>query len=133
MVSRGMLTLCAEINSVHWRLARFHRKNNVFAYNAKTGAVTAQLMIATKSIRTLKPSPVPVHPGLSPDPTWAETPKTCFLASGLNNDLFVHICVNEGADQLRGNHTGRAADQHFCGRIIGSIPLCTFRVGTAFA
>ena len=126
-----MLTLCAEINSVHWSLTRFHRKNNVFAYNAKTGAVTAQLMSATKPIRTFKPSPVPVHPGLSP--TWAETPKTCFLASGLNNDLFVHICVNKGADLLRGNHTARASDQHFCVRIIGSIPLCTLRVGTAFA
>ena len=75
------------------------------------GAVTAQLMSATKPIRTFKSSPMPVHPDLSP--TWAETPKTCFLASGLNNDLFVHICVNEGADQLRGNHTARAADQHF--------------------
>ena len=81
-----MLTLCAEINSVHWLLTRFHRKNNVFAYNAKTGAVTAQLMRALKPILTFKLSPVPVHPGLSP--TWAETPKTCCLASGLNNDLF---------------------------------------------
>ena len=61
------------------------------AYNAKTGAVTAQLMSATKPIRTFNPSPVPVR----------------FLASGLNNDLFVHICVNEGADQLRGNHTAQ--------------------------
>ena len=61
-------------------------KNNVFAYNAKTGAVTAQLLSTTKPIRTFKPSSVPVHTGLSPN--WAETPKTCFLASGLNNDLF---------------------------------------------
>ena len=36
--------------------------------------------------------------------------------------FFVHICVNEDADQLRANHTARAADQHFCVRIIGSIP-----------
>ena len=69
-------------------------------------------MSATKPIRTFKPSPVPVNPGLFP--TWAETPKTCFQTSGLNNDLFMPICVNEGADQLRGNHTARAADQHFC-------------------
>ena len=85
MVSKGMLTLCAEINSVHWLSTRFLRKN-VFAYNAKTGAVTAQFMSATKPIQTFKPSPVPVHPGLSP--IWAETPKICFLASGINNDLF---------------------------------------------
>ena len=71
---------------------------------------------------------MPVHPGLSP--TWAETPKTCFLASGLNNDLFVHICVNAGTDQLHGNHTARAANQHFCVRIMGSIPLWILRVGT---
>ena len=38
--------------------------------------------------------------------------------------FFVHICVNEGEDQLHGNHTARAADQHFCVPIIGSIPLC---------
>ena len=88
MVSRGMLTLCAAMNSVHCLLTRFLRKKTVFAYNAKTGAVTSQLINATKPIRTLKQYPVPVHPGLSPIATWAETPKTCFLASGLNNDLF---------------------------------------------
>ena len=57
----------------------------------ENGVVTAQLMSATKPIRTFAPSPVPVHSGLSS--TWAETPKTCFLASGLNNDLFCLVPV----------------------------------------
>ena len=39
--------------------------------------------------------------------------------------FFLHICANEGAKQLSGNRTACAADQHFCFRFIGSIPLCT--------
>ena len=48
MGSREMLSFCAAINSIHWLLTRLLRKKTAFAYNAKTGAVTAQLMSATK-------------------------------------------------------------------------------------
>ena len=68
-------------------------KNNVLAYNAKTGAVTAQLLSAAKPIQTFKPPPMLVHHGLSPN--WEETPWKCFLATGLNNYLFVHIYMRK--------------------------------------
>ena len=126
MVSRGMLTLCAAINSVHWLLTCSLRKKNYFCIHCENRGGYREADERYKSpyeLVSLLPSPMPVHPGLSP--TWAETPKSCFLASGLNNDLFLHICVNEGANQLRGNSTARAADQRFCFYFTGSIPLCT--------
>ena len=72
MGSRGMLNLCAAINSVHWLMIRLIRKRTVFAYNAKTGAISAQLMSATKIVGKSRflPSSVSVHPGLSP--AWVE-------------------------------------------------------------
>ena len=126
MVPR-MLTLCAAISSAHWLLTGFLS----FCIQCENSVVTAQLMSATKPMRTFNHLAISractfcLRPGRKP-------PKTCFLASELNND-FLHICVNDGADQLRGNCTARAADQRFCFRFIGNIPLCTFRVGTAFA
>ena len=86
MGSRGMLTLCAAINSVHWLMTRFIRNNTVFAYNAKTGAVSTQLMSATKIVGKSRflPSSVSVYPGRN------SALKTYFLASGLNND-FLHL------------------------------------------
>ena len=117
MGSRGMLTLCAAINSVHWLMTRFIRNNTVFAYNdAKTGAVSTQLMSATKIVGKSRflPSSLSVYPGRN------SALKTYFLASGLNNVFFAYICVNKGADQLSGNHAARAADQHFCFRFIES-------------
>ena len=121
MVSRGMLTLCAAINSVHWLLTSFLRKKNCFAYDAKTRVVTAQLMSATKivghPIRTFKPLAI------------FRACISCFVSDlgrnlrhafslGLNNDLFLHLCIKEGADQLR---SYRAADQRFCVRFIEHI------------
>ena len=95
-------------------------KKTVFANHAKTGAVTAHLMSATKVLgkSRILPSIVSVQPGLLPN--WVEfRPKTCLLASGLNNDFF-HICVNIGAGQLCVNRAARSADQRFCCRFIGS-------------
>ena len=45
-----MPTHCAAINSVHWLWGCFLRKKTVVAHNAKTWAVTEQLMSATKIV-----------------------------------------------------------------------------------
>ena len=77
-----------QINYIHWL-------STVFAYNAKSGFGAADERYKDSrtipyELSSLLPSSVPVHPGLSP--TWAETPNTRFLASGLNNDLcFAYI------------------------------------------
>ena len=95
MGSRGMLTLCAAINSVHLFMTYLIEKKTVYAYNAKTGAVSAQLMSVTKIVG-----------------------KSRFLSSSVfslhgSKIIFLHIWVNEGADQLSGNRAARAADQRF--------------------
>ena len=58
-----------ECSHFHWLLTHLIRKKTVFANHTKTGAVTAQLMSATKIVgkSRLLPSIVFVHPGLSPN------------------------------------------------------------------
>ena len=65
---------------------------NCPANHAKTGAVTAHLMSATKIVgkSRILPSIVSVHPGLSPNCAEYFALETCFLASGLNNDFFIY-------------------------------------------
>ena len=105
-----------EYSHFHWLLTHLIRKKTVFVNHTKTRAVTAQLMSATKI------PPPAIYRVITSclSPNWAEfRPKTCFLASGLNND-FLHICVNIGAGQLCVNRSARTADQRFCCRFIGS-------------
>ena len=76
----------------HWLLTHLIRKKTVFANHTKTGAVTAQLMIATKTEEKLclLPSIVFVHPGLSRN--WVEfRPKDMLSRFGLNNYF---VCIN---------------------------------------
>ena len=58
-----------ECSHFHWLLTHLIRKKTVFANHTKTGAVTAQLMSATKIVgkSRLLPSIVFVHPDLSPN------------------------------------------------------------------
>ena len=110
-----------ECSHFHWLLTHLVRKNTVFANHTKTGAVSAQLMSATKKEEKhrLLPSIVFVHLGLSPN--LAEfRPKDMLSRFGAQNDFFLHICVNIGAGQLCVNRSARTADKHFCCRFIGS-------------
>ena len=81
-----------ECSHLHCILTHLIRKKAVFANHTKTGAVTAQLMSATKIEEKLRllPSIVFVHPGLSPIGRYSAL-KTCFLASGPNNDFFAYM------------------------------------------
>ena len=120
-----MPTLCAAINSVHWLLTSFLRKKNCFCIvfaDAKTGTITAQLMIATKivgqSYTNFQAScNLLCLYILVCFQSWQKPQRHAF-SMGLNNDLFLHLCIKEGTDQLR---SYRAADQRFCFRFIEHI------------
>ena len=47
-----------------------------------------------------------------------QKPQRHAFSLGLTNDLFLHLCIKEGADQLR---SYRAANQRFCFRFIEHI------------
>ena len=73
MGSRGVHNLCVVINSVNWLMTRLIRNKYCFCiHNAKTGAVSAQLMSARKIVGKSRflPSSMSVHSDLSP--TWAK-------------------------------------------------------------
>ena len=83
-------------------LTRFLRKK-CFCIQCENRGGYWQLMSATKPIRTFKPLAIS-HACTC----WfvfdlGGNPKDMLSSLGLNNDLFLHICVIEGADQLRGN------------------------------
>ena len=113
MVSRGMLTLCAAINSFHWLLTSFLRKKTV---------VSAQLMSATKivgqSYTTFQASCNFLCLYILVCFRSWQKPQRHAFSLGLNNDLILHLCIKEGADQLR---SYRTADQRFCFRFIEHI------------
>ena len=90
-----------------------YRKKTVFANHTKTGAVTAQLMGATKIEEKLRllPSIVLKHPVLPPNYTFS-------LRGSIM--IFLHVCVKIGAGQLCVNRSARTADQRFCCRFTGS-------------
>ena len=118
-----MPTLCAAINSVQWLLTSFLRKKkqqlflHCFCIRCKTGTITAQLMSTTKivgqSYTNFQASYNLLCLYILVCFQSGQKPQRHAFSLGLNNDLFLHLCIKEGTDQLR---SYRAADQHFCFR-----------------
>ena len=115
MGSREVLTLCAAINSVHWLLTRLIRKKNIaFAYRATDERHKDSRKIPPLAIFRVCTSWFVAALGEIPPQRQAFSLWCSIMI------FFLHICVNEGADQLCGNRTARTADERFCCRFIGS-------------
>ena len=122
---RGMLTLCAAINHVHLLLTRLIRKQYCFCIPFENRGGYCATNERNKNSRKIPPLAifrvctswfVAELGGIPPQ-------RHAFSLQG-SIKIFLHLCINQGADQLCGNRAARTADQRFLSSLHREYTLC---------